>query len=354
MARDSATPLEHHIDTATYADHGEVLDKLVRNADLSSAERAEISAHAAQLVRDIRGTSAPGMMEVFLAEYGLSTDEGVALMCLAEALLRIPDKATRDRLIRDKIAHGKWRDHLGDGRSIFVNAATWGLVVSGTLFAPVRERGLAATLASLIKRAGEPVVRSAVNMAMEMMGDQFVTGETIGKALQRARKKEKRGFTYSYDMLGEAAMTMRDADRYYAEYERAIHAIGKASAGRGPDAADIDMDARLAREVADQDAHIGGRAADIDHDSVFDSGQPGSPAQAVGRACRKGQHRVVPHLFGIHQRAIVLAHVIGAGQAQRAQRIGKCAGNLLRQWTKAGIHDRGILTLDQPGATELG
>ena len=227
------TPLRRAITAAYRLAEPEAVAPLLEAARLTGPESAAVAALAGRIVGKLRRTGQPGGVDGLMQEYSLSSQEGVALMCLAEALLRIPDKATRDRLIRDKIAHGKWRDHLGDGRSIFVNAATWGLVVSGTLFAPVRERGLAATLASLIKRAGEPVVRSAVNMAMEMMGDQFVTGETIGKALQRARKKEKRGFTYSYDMLGEAAMTMRDADRYYAEYERAIHAIGKASAGRG-------------------------------------------------------------------------------------------------------------------------
>mgnify|MGYP002780637177 FL=1 len=206
---------------------------LIEAARLPASESAAIATIAGDIVRKLRKKGQPGGVDGLVQEYSLSSQEGVALMCLAEALLRIPDKPTRDRLIRDKIAKGKWRDHLGDGRSIFVNAATWGLVVSGTLMGPVRERGLSSSLSGLIKRAGEPVIRSAVNMAMEMMGDQFVTGETITEALQRARNQENRGFTYSFDMLGEAAMTMRDADRYFAEYERAIHAIGKASAGRG-------------------------------------------------------------------------------------------------------------------------
>jgi RHH-type proline utilization regulon transcriptional repressor/proline dehydrogenase/delta 1-pyrroline-5-carboxylate dehydrogenase len=166
-------------------------------------------------------------------EYSLSTQEGVALMCLAEALLRIPDNATRNALIRDKITSGNWSAHLGEDRSIFVNAATWGLVVTGKLVTPVQEHNLTSTLTGLIKRAGEPVIRSGVNMAMEMMGEQFVTGETIAEALKRAREQEQRGFSYSYDMLGEAAMTMQDANAYYADYERAIHAIGKAAQGRG-------------------------------------------------------------------------------------------------------------------------
>ena len=227
------TPLRSAISNAYRLAEAEAVAPLIEAARLTAPQSAAVARIAGTIVGKLRRTGQPGGVDGLMKEYSLSTQEGVALMCLAEALLRIPDSATRDRLIRDKIARGKWRDHLGDGRSIFVNAATWGLVVSGSFVAPLRERGLSASLAGLIKRAGEPVVRSAVNMAMEMMGDQFVTGETIGKALQRARKQEKRGFTYSYDMLGEAAMTMRDADRYYADYERAIHAIGKASSGRG-------------------------------------------------------------------------------------------------------------------------
>ncbi|APE28081.1 bifunctional proline dehydrogenase/L-glutamate gamma-semialdehyde dehydrogenase PutA [Aurantiacibacter gangjinensis] len=206
---------------------------LIEAARVDPADKRVIAALASDLVTRLRRKGQSGGVEGLVKEYSLSSQEGVALMCLAEALLRIPDNKTRDALIRDKIARGDWIAHLGRERSVFVNAATWGLVVSGKLVAPVEEDSLGAALSGLIQRAGEPVVRSGVNMAMEMMGEQFVTGETIGEALKRARKQEERGFSYSYDMLGEAAMTMRDADRYYDDYERAIHAIGKASAGRG-------------------------------------------------------------------------------------------------------------------------
>lgn len=132
-------------------------------------------------------------------------------MCLAEALLRIPDTDTRDALIRDKIAEGNWTSHIGGGKSMFVNAATWGLVVTGKLTSTVNDRSLSAALTRLIARAGEPVIRRGVDMAMRMMGEQFVTGETIEEALKRARPLEARGFRYSYDMLGEAATTAADA-----------------------------------------------------------------------------------------------------------------------------------------------
>ncbi|MEP6868932.1 MAG: bifunctional proline dehydrogenase/L-glutamate gamma-semialdehyde dehydrogenase PutA, partial [Novosphingobium sp.] len=155
-------------------------------------------------------------------------------MCLAEALLRIPDTATRDALIRDKIAGGHWSAHLGDGRSLFVNAATWGLIVTGKLTASADDRGLSTALTRMVARLGEPVIRRGVDLAMRMMGEQFVTGETIAEALRRSREREERGFGFSYDMLGEAATTAADAQRYYADYERAIHAIGKAANKRGP------------------------------------------------------------------------------------------------------------------------
>jgi len=185
------------------------------------------------LVEALRAKPLGNGVEQLVQEYALSTQEGVALMCLAEALLRIPDNATRDDLIRDKIAGGDWRAHVGGDRSLFVNAATWGLVVTGKLTASVDDNGLGSALTRLLARAGEPVIRRGVDLAMRMMGEQFVRGETIAEALKRARPLEQRGFGYSYDMLGEAAMTAQDADRYYTDYETAIHAIGKASAGRG-------------------------------------------------------------------------------------------------------------------------
>ena len=154
-------------------------------------------------------------------------------MCLAEALLRIPDRATRDALIRDKIAPGDWSAHLGHSRSIFVNAATWGLLVTGRLTATHPETGLSHALTRLIGRGGEPLIRAGVDIAMRMMGEQFVAGQTIAEALANARALEAEGFRHSYDMLGEAATTADDAARYFASYETAIHAIGKASAGRG-------------------------------------------------------------------------------------------------------------------------
>ncbi|GAO55608.1 bifunctional proline dehydrogenase/L-glutamate gamma-semialdehyde dehydrogenase PutA [Novosphingobium sp. MD-1] len=206
---------------------------LLPQATLPDAARAEASALARRLVEALRARPKGSGVDQLVQEFALSTQEGVALMCLAEALLRIPDDATRDALIRDKIAGGHWRAHIGGNRSLFVNAATWGLVVTGKLTASVDDRNLGNALTRLIARAGEPIIRRGVDLAMRMMGEQFVTGRTIEEALERARELEAKGFRYSYDMLGEAAMTADDAARYLADYENAIRAIGRASAGRG-------------------------------------------------------------------------------------------------------------------------
>ncbi|MDB5702632.1 MAG: putA [Sphingomonadales bacterium] len=220
--------------TAAYRrNEAECLAPLLEAATLDIPTKTAVRDTAAALVNKLRtdhkGTGVEGLVQ----EYSLSSEEGVALMCLAEALLRIPDAATRDALIRDKISDGDWASHLGGGKSLFVNAATWGLVVTGKLVGSVDDPRLGAALTRLVARAGEPVIRRGVDYAMRMMGEQFVTGETIAEALKRARAKEAKGFRYSYDMLGEAATTMADADRYYSDYQNAIHAIGTASNGRG-------------------------------------------------------------------------------------------------------------------------
>jgi RHH-type proline utilization regulon transcriptional repressor/proline dehydrogenase/delta 1-pyrroline-5-carboxylate dehydrogenase len=206
---------------------------LLPAATLDEAAVAQARGLARRLVETLRAQGTRGTVEGLIREYALSSQEGVALMCLAEALLRIPDMATRDALIRDKIGTGDWHAHLGQSPSLFVNAATWGLVVTGRLVSTSSEAGLSASLTRLIARGGEPLIRRGVDMAMRMMGEQFVTGQTIAEALSNSRKMEARGFCYSYDMLGEAATTADDAARYYRDYEQAIHAIGRASAGRG-------------------------------------------------------------------------------------------------------------------------
>ena len=232
-----SSPLRAAITAATRRPEPEALAPLLEQARLPHATRAQAHGLALRIARALRERKAAGgragIVQGLLQEFSLSSQEGVALMCLAEALLRIPDKATRDALIRDKISNGQWEPHLGKSPSLFVNAATWGLLITGKLVSTHSEGSLSSSLGRLIGRGGEPLIRKGVDMAMRMMGEQFVTGETIDQALSNARKMEAEGFRYSYDMLGEAALTTEDARRYYASYEQAIHAIGKASARRG-------------------------------------------------------------------------------------------------------------------------
>ncbi len=226
-------PLRAAITAACRRPEPDCLTPLVAAATLSEPTVLQAQALAARLVTALRAKGTRGTVEGLVREYAMSSHEGVALMCLAEALLRIPDIATRDALIRDKISTGDWQAHVGHSSSLFVNAATWGLVVTGRLTATTPQTGLSAALVRLIGRGGEPLIRRGVDLAMRMMGEQFVTGQTIFEALANSRRLEARGFRYSYDMLGEAATTAEDAVRYLADYERAIHAIGAAAAGRG-------------------------------------------------------------------------------------------------------------------------
>ncbi|GBQ09815.1 bifunctional proline dehydrogenase/L-glutamate gamma-semialdehyde dehydrogenase PutA [Swaminathania salitolerans] len=221
--------LRQAITDHTRAPEPERVAALSIDATLTPAQEAASRATARKLVEALRRNGTPGLVQGLIREYDLSSQEGVALMCLAEALLRIPDTATRDALIRDKIAKGHWQGHIRKGTPLFVNAATWGLIVSGGFLSTTQAKRLPQTLDTLLKRCGEPVIRRGVDMAMRLMGEQFVTGQTIDEALKNGRKLEEKGYRYSYDMLGEAAMTAEDAERYYRDYERAIHAIGKAS-----------------------------------------------------------------------------------------------------------------------------
>ncbi|MCS6810750.1 MAG: proline dehydrogenase family protein, partial [Tepidimonas sp.] len=215
----------------------ELLPALLEHARLPEAQRTRVTALAKRLAAGLRQRAPQrgreGLVQALLQEYQLSSQEGVALMCLAEALLRIPDVATRDALIRDKISRGDWRAHLGHSPSAFVNAATWGLLLTGKLTATHSDAGLGAALTGLLRKGGEPLIRRAVDLAMRLLGEQFVTGQTIEEALERARAREAQGFRYSYDMLGEAALTEEDARRYFDAYRTAIDAIGAANAGRG-------------------------------------------------------------------------------------------------------------------------
>src|SRR5216684_2144465 len=219
-------------------DETEADSRILAAAELPADSRDRIAATARRLVVAVRRERlGKGGLDAFLQEYALSSPEGVALMCLAEALLRIPDSETVDRLIRDKIAAADWQSHLGHSGSLFVNASTWALMLTGRLLRPDHDADLASILRRLVARSSEPVWRQAVTAAMRILADQFIMGRTIEEALERARGAERHGYRHSFDMLGEAARTMADAERYHAAYRRAIAAIGKAAAGRPIEAA---------------------------------------------------------------------------------------------------------------------
>jgi RHH-type proline utilization regulon transcriptional repressor/proline dehydrogenase/delta 1-pyrroline-5-carboxylate dehydrogenase len=234
LARPGA-PLREAITAACRRPEAEALAPLIAGATFDEAALRRIRARAGALVARVRAERAGSSgVDALMSEFDLSSEEGVALMCLAEALLRIPDAETADRLIRDKLSRGDWKAHVGASDSLFVNAACWGLVVSGTLArAEPSPKGLDGALTALLARAGEPVIRAATRAAMGYLGSQFVLGESIDEALERARRKEARGYRHSFDMLGEASMTMADAARYRTIYEEAIEAVGRSAAGRG-------------------------------------------------------------------------------------------------------------------------
>jgi RHH-type proline utilization regulon transcriptional repressor/proline dehydrogenase/delta 1-pyrroline-5-carboxylate dehydrogenase len=202
----------------------EVLRPLLKDAALESGARRRVENRALGMLAELRHAQASGWVNQFLQEYRLNTSEGIALLSLAEAFLRVPDPETADQLIADKLGNADWRAHAGKSHSTLVNSATWGLVIGRAL---VSETEQASALKRLIARAGEPFVRQGVGAAMRMMGEIFVMGRTIEEAITRMRKRENKGFTASFDMLGEAARTFPDAERYYAAYEQAIRAVGK-------------------------------------------------------------------------------------------------------------------------------
>ncbi len=217
------------------ADERATVLHLAEAAALDDEARASIARTAGDLVTAVRNRPSPGLgIETLLQEYQLNTAEGIALMCLAEALLRIPDAETANLLIRDKLGHADWEKHLGGSASLLVNAATWGLALTGRLVREedVSQAGVAAALRHVAARQSEPLMRQAMSAAMRILGRQFVMGRTIDEALARAAGAE--GWRHSFDMLGEAARTEEDAGRYTEAYHRAIEAIGRAAGGRGP------------------------------------------------------------------------------------------------------------------------
>ncbi|WP_043688971.1 bifunctional proline dehydrogenase/L-glutamate gamma-semialdehyde dehydrogenase PutA [Luteimonas huabeiensis] len=218
------------ITAAWVRDEAAHVRSLLERARLPAADRAAVQATAADLVRRVRARAADqGAIEAFMQQYDLGSEEGVLLMCVAEALLRIPDEGTADRLIRDKLGEADWKRHLGQSDSLLVNASTWGLMLTGRLvdLADETKRDAHGAFKRLIGRVGEPVIRLATRQAMRIMGHQFVMGRTIDEALARSRKGANAQYRYSFDMLGEAALTDADAGRYLEAYRRAIDAIGR-------------------------------------------------------------------------------------------------------------------------------
>lgn len=229
-------PLRSAITHAYRIDETTCVEQLITAATLPAATLTRINDIAQRLVLEVRQRRLQqGGLDAFLYEYDLSSTEGIALMCLAEALLRIPDAATIDNLLRDKITSADWAAHSGQSDSFFVNAATWGLLLTGKILAePETTSGrMRNAVKQLIERSSAPVLRNATKQAMGLLGQQFVMGETIEEALRHAKSKEKQGYLFSYDMLGEAACTADDAERYFQAYQQAINKIGQAAKNKG-------------------------------------------------------------------------------------------------------------------------
>lgn len=222
------------LDDAWQIDEAKHVRFLLEQMSLDTGQRQNIRDTALDLVRRVRERSSDaGVMEAFMRQYDLSSEEGVILMCLAEALLRIPDNDTAEMLISDKLADADWESHLGKSSSVLVNAGTWGLMLTGRLVGvkDSEKRSIGTLLSKMVSKSGEPVVRTAIRQAMRIMGHQYVMGRTIEEAMERSRKKANRRFRYSFDMLGEAALTSADARRYFDAYANAIDVIGRATEG---------------------------------------------------------------------------------------------------------------------------
>lgn len=224
--------MRHEVRTAYLRDESDYLAECLSRGDPGPELRQRISARAYNLVAAIRqDPNAQQGLEAFLSEYDLSSEEGVVLMCLAEALLRIPDSRTADKLIRDKLSKGQWDEHLGQSSSSLVNASTWGLMLTGRIIQLSRttRRDIASFFKNLTVKAGEPVIRLAVTEAMGIIGQQFVLGETIEQALQRSEQEESKRYLFSFDMLGEAALTQADSEKFFEAYVHAIKTVGARS-----------------------------------------------------------------------------------------------------------------------------
>ncbi len=307
--RDGLEAMRGAIRAAYRAPEPACVPPLVEEARFDPAMAAKVESLARRLVSRLRAERGHAFgVEALMKEFSLSTPEGVALMCLAESLLRIPDSETRDRLIRDKLSQGDWRSHLGASPSWFVNASAWGLLITGKLVTTSSEQGMGAALARAAARGGEPVIRKAMDLAMRLLGRQFVTGQTIEEALDHARPFEARGFLYSFDMLGEAALTEEDAATYMASYERAI-----ARHRRGRPRAQHLRSARHFGEAVRAASALQLHADGSRHERA-------SPAAAEAcPACSRARHRLQYRRRGSRQAGAVARSLRGAGERQRAR-----------------------------------
>lgn len=227
---DKVTPARARITAAWLRDETESVYDLLDQAVMPQEDRDEVIERAVDLVKRVRArASEQSLVESFMRQYDLSSEEGILLMCVAEALLRIPDSTTADKLIRDKLGDADWRRHLGRSESLMVNASTWGLLLTGRMVKYGQDKGMdfSGGMRRLVSRIGDPTIRAAVRHAMRIMGFQFVMGRNIEEALDRAARKENKPFRYAYDMLGEAAITADGAEEYQQAYRDAIVAIGK-------------------------------------------------------------------------------------------------------------------------------
>lgn len=230
-------PLRNRIINAYRMDETTCLEQLIPLATLSSSQLAHVSTVAKQLVMETREYKKKlGKIDTLLHQYDLSTEEGIALMCLAEALLRIPDKATMDKFISDKLSTVEWKNHLSTDNSFFINATTWSLLLTGKIYSPAldQQKNLLSSLKRAGSRLGIAMIRPVILQMMKAIGKQFVLGEDIHSALKRATPLETKAYRFSYDMLGEAARTTEDAKHYYASYTQAIDAIGKVATAKKP------------------------------------------------------------------------------------------------------------------------
>ena len=220
--------------TANYRlDEKSAVDSLVKTLDFSPEQEQRITDNAIKLIKKLRQLKQKQYgVDALMQEFSLSSEEGVALMCLAEALLRIPDAQTRDDLIYEKLQEGNWKSHIGNSNSFFINAASYGLLFGKKISETLDENSLSNALTRSFSRLSAPIMRMAIIKSMQILGKQFVTGVTMQEALQNIKPRYEKGFTFSFDMLGEAAMTEADAQRYFNDYLHAIEEVGKDAAGR--------------------------------------------------------------------------------------------------------------------------